>query len=1226
MKWKPSARPRLRIALAAGVGLPFVCGPAVLHAQLAGKASIEGTVTDASGAIISGATVVAVDNATHGQVVSTTTGAGFYTLSPLNPGTYTVTMTAKGFQKLSISSVTVDALQVLGLNEHLSLGQVSETVIVSGEAAALQTTSATLGTSIENKEYQSLPILMNNDQRISTSFAYLAPGVQFSEANGNDTTNTGVFNGSGPWGTSAITYIDGLPFDAAGGDGDPRFVWTAIPVDAVDQFQVLTTGFPAQFQGEGVENFTVKSGTNRFHGSVFEFFRNTALDTWGFFSPAQVNPLTGAATKPVEHQNEYGITLGGPVIKNKLFVFGVYDGFRESRTSNPQYQTLPTTLMREGNFSQVPYPIYDPRTQNCNAAATSCTRTAFANNTIPAASISPIAQYLQQFLPATINNNPTNNYIGSYLSGLNNWSATGHIDWAVNAKQTVSLLYAQGRQSTVGLAPNTTNQTPLPYADGKTYAPVTKVAILEHTYTFSPHVVNQFKIGWAQYNAPDGNPTYGVTQWEAATAGIGGLPAGQAANSFPEESFSGNDADSQWGTQNGYGAISNAYTLLDNVQWTLGAHTLTIGGQYQFLQYGNTNSFTGTSPLTLSFSQSQTGEFGAGTSSILSNTGYSYASYLLGAVSSGTFSQYEYIETGSRFHPFSPYVQDDWKVNPKLTVNLGLRWDIYPPLRESENRYSFLNPTLTNPNTGTMGALQFAGSGTDGCNCTTPIQTYYGNLGPRIGLAYSVDSKTVIHAAYDLIYAHGGLVGGGAPSEIRSEMLTGLAASPNFTSPGQSQPAFYLNNSAGFGAAGNTSIPSYTPPPFINAGYGTGYYNNVSSAQNVAYLDPVLSSRAPEFDNWSLGFQRALTHSITLSMSYVGSESHFIPNTSTAPTMRGYWMNQMSPAYLPLKTLLSAKPTAANIAAADKIIPGVTLPYANFYSGSSIGQLVRPFPQYNNVTDEGGFSANAIYHALQMQMGKRFNNGYSFSVAYTYSKELDDAGTQRAGYPVGPADGAFARQYRVNAVDRSIGAADEPQDLVITGVYQSPLDQDSNRLIRYFGGGWRLSTIFSYMGGTPVLITGTGCTISFGTCMPDYTPGFAGAARMNGSIGHGLTAANASKMQYINPAAFTVPTNVASSPVYGYGAGSGYSIGNVGRSAADNLWNPSTYDSDVSVRRAFPLFREGTQLELEADIFNLTNHTQFAFSSVQAGNSAFGTIGSQANNSRDIQLAGHITF
>ena len=337
----------------------------------------------------------------------------------------------------------------------------------------------------------------------------------------------------------------------------------------------------------------------------------------------------------MEHQNEYGITLGGPIVKDKLFIFGVYDGFRESKTSNPQYQTLPTALMRQGNFSQVPYPVYDPRTQACNAAATSCTRTQFSNNTIPAGSISPIAQYLQQFLPATMNDNLTNNYIGSYLSGLNNWSTTGHIDWAVNAKQTVSLLYAQGRQSTVGLAPNTTNQTPLPYADAKTYAPVTKVAIFEHTYTFSPHVVNQFKYGWAQYNAPDGNPTLGVTPWEATSAGITGLPAGQAANSFPQESFSGNDAQSQWGTQNGYDAISNAYTLLDNVQWTLGAHTLTFGGQFQWLQYGNTNSSTGTSPLDLSFSQTQTGEFNPGTDPALFEgtstvvTGAGHAAYLL---------------------------------------------------------------------------------------------------------------------------------------------------------------------------------------------------------------------------------------------------------------------------------------------------------------------------------------------------------------------------------------------------------------------------------------------------------------------------------------------------------------------------------------------------------------------------------------------------------------------
>lgn len=225
--------------------------------------------------------------------------------------------------------------------------------------------------------YSALPIQMgaygSPDQRRVTDFALLMPGVQGNETNGNATTNTGVVNGSGSRGAASAVYIDGIPFTQASGEGDPRFVWTAISVDAVNQFQVQTTGYSALYEGQGVQNYTVKQGGNRYHRAVYEFFRNTALDTWGFFQAT--SPVAGLPVKPMEHQNEYGIALSGPLIpfgawRDKVFFFGNYNGFRYSSVK-PTAVSFPTTAQQGGDFSALGTDIYDPSTQmDCTAKST----------------------------------------------------------------------------------------------------------------------------------------------------------------------------------------------------------------------------------------------------------------------------------------------------------------------------------------------------------------------------------------------------------------------------------------------------------------------------------------------------------------------------------------------------------------------------------------------------------------------------------------------------------------------------------------------------------------------------------------------------------------------------------------------------------------------------------------------------------------------------------------
>ncbi len=343
-------------------------------AQLSGKGEIKGVVADSSGAVIPNATVTVTSSTRGTKSTQTTSASGDFDISPLDADNYTITVTAKGFQSITQRNVNVNALEIANVNLTLTVGSESQSITVDTAPPAIETSNATLGATMEQAMYAALPIQMGNgntpDQRRATDFATLMPGVQGNETSGNATTNVGVINGSGSKGGAAAVYVNGIPFTSVAGEGDTRFVWTAISVDAVNQFQVQTTGYSALYEGQGVENFTVKSGTNQIHGAVYEYFRNTFLDTWGFFAPAFLS-ASGKPTKPTEHQNEYGILISGPIIKNKLFLFGNYDGFRYSHGPQPIFQTIPTTAEQNGDFSAISH-IYDPRTTTC--VGSSCTR------------------------------------------------------------------------------------------------------------------------------------------------------------------------------------------------------------------------------------------------------------------------------------------------------------------------------------------------------------------------------------------------------------------------------------------------------------------------------------------------------------------------------------------------------------------------------------------------------------------------------------------------------------------------------------------------------------------------------------------------------------------------------------------------------------------------------------------------------------------------------------
>src|SRR3984957_4725132 len=385
-------------------------------AQLSGKGEISGRVSDPSGAMVGGATVVAKSTTRGVTSTTVTSSAGDYTISPLDADTYIVTVTVKGFKTTTQENVVVNALEIATVNIAMVLGQATESVTVIENGEQLQTSNATLGATMAQETYSELPIAMGAggqpDQRRASDYVLLMPGVQNNETNNNLTDNTGPIDGSGSKGGASSVYIEGIPFFNVSQEGDNRFIWSAISVDSVNQLQVQTSGYSALYEGQGVQNYDVKSGTNKIHGAIYEYFRNTALDTWGFYAPSLINPALGRAVKPVEHQNEYGILLSGPIIKDKLFFFGNYDGFRYSKGAQPSLETFPTIAETQGDFRALGVKIYDPTT---GSSATTRKQYMGCDGTTPnvicPTQFSQVAKNIQKLLPpasAYANQNPTN--------------------------------------------------------------------------------------------------------------------------------------------------------------------------------------------------------------------------------------------------------------------------------------------------------------------------------------------------------------------------------------------------------------------------------------------------------------------------------------------------------------------------------------------------------------------------------------------------------------------------------------------------------------------------------------------------------------------------------------------------------------------------------------------------------------------------------------------------
>jgi hypothetical protein len=706
---------------------------------------------------------------------------------------------------------------------------------------------------------------------------------------------------------------------------------------------------------------------------------------------------------------------------------------------------------------------------------------------------------------------------------------------------------------------------------------------------------------------------------------------------------------------------------------------MTFGIQMQWLEDNTTAQSTPSGIYTQTWSGLSTANF-VGNTLNTASTGYPYADFLLGAVTSGATSVPLFVETGGRYRPVSPYFQDDWKVRPNLTINLGLRYDYLPPFHEVEDRWSYFNPNAINPLTGTPGELEFVGDrGSNiSCNCRTPVETYRKNWGPRLGLEWSMDDKTVMRAGFAVAYTRSGGVGGrGGDSTGTGQTGFGsnIVLNPAVNTGMNAGPSYYLNNGPEFQSVGlaNTNFggPGYVIPPptgpsaaALTLGIGN-YVNGSGTVVNPggapSYADPYLSGRAPEFEFYNFGMQRAITDNLTIMVNYVGSQSHFIGGAGVP----GFWSGQIDPAVVALtgstlaadgKTnILNAPATTQNVMIAQQADPAITVPYpgfvqaANLKSSSSltIGRMVRPFPQYSSPpSPEWDDIANLSYNALQITLSQREWRGLSYTLNYTYSRNIGDDGTTRSAFPVPAAASSSGVALPGNdRADRDITTDDTPEILNIYGVDHLPFGKGhiggNNFIVRNIIGGWSVSGIFTYDSGNPLLVTGTGCTTpGSGTCMPDLIPGMENHIRQNGSWGRGLTAANLSAIHYLNsgafaaPNVFPIPNPPPGCPATSLSPPSGcpVPVTKIGDSPRTNLnlWSPSHYNLNANLQRTFNITPERVKFIFQVDCFNVTNKVTFGgintnVSLTGASSSTFGEVTSASGN-RDFQFSGRINF
>jgi hypothetical protein len=1040
-----------------------------LHGQTT-NGSIQGTVTDPSGAAVGGASVTGRNLDTGLSITTVTTDAGLYSLANLPPGRYTVIVEGANLKKYSREGVTVQTGGTVGLDVQMQLGAVSENITVNADASQLETATSDIGATVETSLVSNLPLEVSGTIRNPVQFITLIPGFVGNVGNdpGSNSTDDFKVNGGQEGGTDVL--VDGVSISLV----SPNTQWNkGVSTEGVQEFKVLQSNFSPEYgeSGDGIVSLTMKSGTNELHGSVYDFLRNRAFD-----ANSWVNNTAGQP-KSVNTQNDFGATAGGPIRiphlyngRDKTFFFFDYEGFR-FRTGGTSLQSVPNEAFRKGDFSALlpAIQLYDPTT---HAPIPGDILTNDPN-------FKPSAVMTKVFalLPAT-NGGLTNNVVNTSVNSTTANLFDIKVDHIISDKHRISGGFDFDNTNTGG----TSNLGPI---FGSVTPQSTRYARFSDNYIFTPSLVNQFLFGFSRRFR--GEVSNGLGQGWPAKIGLTGVQN----TTFPCIKFTGtpyegllnNCGDSQF--------ADNVYQINDSVSWVKGKHNMKFGGEVRMLQF-NVRRLTQSSGE-FDFNATETSLNGAG--------GDPVASSLFGLVNTSTLNYGAF--SGVRYKDFSFYAQDTYKLRPRLTLNYGVRYDYDLPATEAFNRFSAVDPTLANPGAGNiLGAYTYFGTGPGRNGQTRPQDTYKKAFGPRVGFAYSINDKTVFRGGYGIFYEP--LKEGSFADQDGLGFFNRQTITPTNGGPIQ------IDNGVTriFPASG----------PFTPDG---------QNGSNGVILVPASSGRPADIQTWNLDIQRQITTNMVISVAYVGSKGTHLPALNIIP-------NQVNPSFLSLGNELTMNATClAGGTCPNAVAAGVKLPYPSFTGEINQALRPFPqygdFNQEDNsfTPDRTG---NSTYNAMQMQVDKRFSQGLSFLVSYTVSKNLTDADSSGPGVSGFTGTNEFIGQnsYQRSA-EKAVSELDVPQTLVASFFYELPVGHGKRYLNE--GGamdrvvsGWYVSGIASYKSGTPTEVygpcPGSAGDVLFAGCH------FTGAARVN--VVPGVSETNKSSFNpmttpFWNPAAFTQP-------------------------------------------------------------------------------------------------------
>ncbi len=1214
--------------------LAFLAVP--LRAQLY-SGTVTGVVSDPSGAVIPGAKVTLTDVSKGYNFNATSDATGRYILRNIPPSTYSLNVSATGFKTSTQVGIALAVNENATVNVKLELGTTTQTVEVTGAPPLLATQDATTGQEVNRTYINDLPLV----GRGVFDLAFLSPGVNPSPglAFGNSDGVANNFTSNGGRNATSDILIDGVSTTDYEQNSAIVVPLYTPSVDAVQEFKVQQNNFSAEigFSGNTVLNVVMRSGTNHLHGSLYEFLRNQVFDANNWF-----NNQAGIDI-PSRRYNQFGGTVGGPVVlphlyngKDKTFFFFDYQATRD-HSATTFHGGVPSALERQGDFGELcgyaggtfdssgacsnangqlwdPYSgTYDPSNGgpdrsafipfNNMATYQSAGSPAYAGTALqlpatPGNIIDPVASKMMSYYPlpnvgvGTSSYDPYNNWAGSGVNINNGDQFDIKIDQRFSNSNLLSARYSQGWGS--GLGANCW-KNPLDPCSGGPNTSTQHAFVLNDTWTLDPTTVVNFG--------------YGITRSFDYGQGVGaefpsfnpvtdlGLPSYITDSGFPTAPdayiYGGYQVAGCCGSlgYQGWSIIKygqETHDLLGSLDKIAGRHEIKVGGEFRMhrITFGQPGAPAGI--MTFNFNSTSQYPWWGG--------GDAMASFLTGIGGPGQWGEYEvplFVATQSL--QYGSFIQDNWRATDKLTVNLGIRYDLDLPRTERHDRQQWFDPNaklpFTVPGMNVTGGEEFAG--VNG-NPRALVNNYYKEIAPRIGLAYRFWKNTVFRAGYGIFYNPSAWAAAGTgPGGY--DGFTGVTGWPNTYQYDGATPWYFMRN----------PFPNGITEP-------TGSSLGVMQQMGLGATGALRSDNAPSYmQTWSAGFQHELPAGVLLDINYVGTKgTHLYFNGAGDINHLGPWIEQAS----------SAQITALQTFVPNPFYGLITDPNSSLSSPTvTQEQLDRPFPQFTGVTALFPPRGSSIYHALQVRVQKNMSNGLQFVGNYTWSKTISNSDVSSYTTWLG---GSYGIEDPNNLkIERAVSEYSIPQVLTFGYVYSLPFGRGKhfgskwNPVVDAVLGGWKTSGIWRFDTGQPVAISLSGG----GTPLPTYPgqrPNLLQPLQRN-------TGANWRTQYFANPGAIAVPAP--------------YTLGTAPRTIP-NVYAPGARTAGLSLLKEFPLgaIHEGTRLELRLETFNAFNHPQFGClnGSIQTSfvgsdpttYSGFGKLDCQANSPRELQLGMKLYF